>query len=565
MEDTRQNNKRKDLFPQVLPDMQDWPLVRLRKRKKEFIDTVVKATMTRILALCTDADKLEEEIAEAMYLEKNRIKLRPWAVDPKDEKDFWQKIEDALVDLPSKGLSKETQYYKLSLLLEEIVSRYAWEIVGDFRPGVYLFARRLLPHGFATLLNRKQITLPKSIVPRLHLEEKIQFTGYLDELRDLSTKGTIIMVPTHSSNLDSILMGWGIQELGLPAFHYGAGLNLFNVRILGWFMERLGAYKVDRRKKNRIYLETLKAYSTLSIKDGVHALFFPGGTRSRSGSLEDKLKLGLLGTAIDAQRIHIEENPENPKKIFVVPVVINYHFVLEAPTLIRDYLKSSGKEKYYDDRDELSTSYRITKFLLRFFTRSSQIALSFGKPMDVFGHEVDAAGNSISKEGQPIHISGYFMRHGEVVKDEQRESQYTRILAAEIARSYRLNALVFSSHLLAFTAFEMWQRIHRKLDLFEFLRLPETELVLPFNTFRKKIFELQQLLLEREERGELLLPPHMKLPVDDVIRHGLYHLGQFHARRTLKLDKAGNIMTEDLHLLLFYHNRLEGYGLETHI
>lgn len=39
-------------------------------------------------------------------------------------------------------------------------------------------------------------------------------------------------------------------------------------------MNRLGAYRVDRRKKNAIYLEALKVYSTEVIMRGGHSLFF---------------------------------------------------------------------------------------------------------------------------------------------------------------------------------------------------------------------------------------------------------------------------------------------------
>ncbi|MEZ4907100.1 MAG: hypothetical protein R2771_05540 [Saprospiraceae bacterium] len=58
------------------------------------------------------------------------------------------------------------------------------------------------------------------------------------------------MLPTHQSNLDSMLIGYTIDfKLGLPAFAYGAGLNLYNYEIPAYYMSRLGAYKVDRRKK----------------------------------------------------------------------------------------------------------------------------------------------------------------------------------------------------------------------------------------------------------------------------------------------------------------------------
>ncbi|HAC25821.1 MAG TPA: acyltransferase, partial [Cytophagales bacterium] len=104
-------------------------------------------------------------------------------------------------------------------------------------------------------------------------------------------------------------------------------------------------------KKNLIYLETLKTYSTLAIQKGAHTLFFPGGTRSRSGMLEKQLKLGLLSTAIAAQRnLYAQTAPDEPvRKIFIVPVTLNYHFVLEAPELIEEYLHAKGAARYFPE------------------------------------------------------------------------------------------------------------------------------------------------------------------------------------------------------------------------
>lgn len=99
--------------------------------------------------------------------------------------------------------------------------------------------------------------------------------GDIDHVRSLAQKGTLIIVPTHFSNLDSILIGYVLDAVtGLPAFSYGAGLNLYNTGYTAYFMNRLGAYRVDRRKKNKIYLETLKSMSSLSIQRGTNSIFF---------------------------------------------------------------------------------------------------------------------------------------------------------------------------------------------------------------------------------------------------------------------------------------------------
>ena len=119
-------------------------------------------------------------------------------------------------------------------------------------------------------------------------------------LRKLSKDHTLIYTPTHLSNLDSPLVGYALSEIDLPPVIYGAGLNLFSNPVMAFFMSRLGAYTVDRRKKNQLYKDILKDYSTEAIVRGCHSLFYPGGTRSRSGKIESHLKKGLLGTALEA-------------------------------------------------------------------------------------------------------------------------------------------------------------------------------------------------------------------------------------------------------------------------
>jgi glycerol-3-phosphate O-acyltransferase len=552
-------------FPDVIPDIKDWPLYKFTQNKKQIQNEVIQLSMLRIIEISESNGKsLADEIADAIYHEKNRIKLRPWPVDPEDDYDFWNEIQNSLLKIQvNKEEKEEVKRNQLVLLLEKVVTRYVNEITANFRPGYFKFAKRVIPHGFATLLNKKTISLPVSSFKRgLHLDEKVLFTGHIEKIRKLITKGTVILVPTHFSNLDSLLMGWGIQSLGLPTFHYGAGLNLFNIRLFAFFMNRLGAYKVDRRKKNRIYNETLLDYSSKTIQKGVHALFFPGGTRSRNGAIEQKLKLGLLSTVIDAQRMSIRKNPENPNKIFIVPVVINYHFVLEAPSLINDYLKAAGREKYYFEKDELSTSFKIFKSFIKLLTVSSEIGLSYGKPIDVFGHDVDEEGNSLDKDGNKIDIKGYFLTRGKIERDKQRESEYTRLLSQKIIDEYHRSNLVMTSHLVAFVAFELIKKANDRIDLYDVLRLPVDDIEIEYNYFLRETECLRDLILEMRSRGEVDCVPQFELPIEDVVASGLYHVGVYHAKKTLTKNKAGNIITTDLPLLFYYHNRLTGYDFE---
>ena len=556
----------KHRYEPIIPSKEEWPVVKLARERKEFVKKVADLAKERILSLTgNNPDILKEELETTLYREKLRIKQNPWAVDPDDEREFWSDVKAVLLQITSEGNQNKTKRLEAyQEILGKITSRYAEEIASNFKASHYKFTRSVVTYGFSRLLNAARVKGFKSIFSNQYtLQDKIQITGQTDQIRDLATKGTIVMVPTHFSNLDSILIGWIISVLGMPPFIYGAGLNLFNISIFAYFMNALGAYKVDRRKKNLMYLETLKTYSKEAIQFGCHSLFFPGGTRSRSGMIESRLKLGLLSTAIEAQRANFQNGINDVSgKIFIVPVTINYHFVLEAPGLIQDYLSITGQERYYKENDEFSTSYKISKFLVKFFTKGSDISVSVGRAMDVMGNFVDQDGNSLDKRGRIIDTRDYFLSEGKVTVDPQREEEYTHMLGKRIVEEFHKINRVFSSHLVAFVGFELIKSKNSKLDLFDLIRLPEEDIVIPYEEFKTACQMVLDQIFELKKKGLIDTAPHLERSMDEIISHGLDNVGMYHAKRPLIKDKQGNIVTEDMSLLYFYHNRLHGYALE---
>lgn len=559
MQEIKNKKPKNKKFKPILPGTSHWPVVQLSKDRKKFIAEVANQSVEDILAKNPTPALIIEEIESTMFREQLRIKRNPWKVDPDDEHQFWSKIKEDLVELSTNNPTLQ----EAEKLLRKIVERYANEIAGNFRPSRYRLTRAIVKFGFARLLNATRVKKFGALFRNEYtLKDKIQIVGKSKTLRRLTRKGTIVMVPTHYSNLDSVLIGWVIHTLGLPAFIYGAGLNLFNIGIFAYFMNSVGAYKVDRRKKNAIYLETLQVYSRLALQRGAHSLFFPGGTRSRSGKIEKQLKLGLLGTTIEAQRQNYLNDQIEDKKIFIVPVAINYHFVLEAPSLIREFLQKQGQERFYEESDGYSTSYKILKFLMKFFTKGSDISVSIGKPLDVLGNYVDKDGNSIDNHGRIIDTRDYFISNDTISVDEQREKQYTLMLSERIIAEYHRISRIFASHLVAFTAFNMWKEKYSSMDLYSFLRLPEEDLSLDYNEFKEKFIELRDELYQLKKQKKINIAQHMKNEVDDVIKLGLDNVGLYHAKRPLMRNKKGKIITQDLHTLYYYNNRLDGYGLE---
>ncbi len=562
MEVAEKKNKNRKYKP-ILEGIPDWPVYQLSKNRKEFIEEVAQKTFARVKELRPTIKRLTDELEATVYREQQRMKRNRWRVDPPDEPVFWSTIKEELLALA--GKTPEEIERKTDEILYRIAHRYANEIAGNFKPNSYRVTREIVKFWFGRLLNGARVKKFGAIFRREYtLRDKIQVVGKVKQLRHLASTGTVIMVPTHFSNLDSVLIGWVIHSLGLPAFIYGAGLNLFNIKIFAYFMNSLGAYKVDRRKKNLPYLEALKLYSTLAIQKGAHSLFFPGGTRARSGAIEKQLKLGLLSSTIEAQRnLYLESQGSDTsvRKIFIVPVTLNYHFVLEAPDLIDDYLSVKGQDKYLPEQDKYG-SWQLIQFLFKFFTKGSNISVSIGPGLDVLGNYVDQEGNSLDANSRVIDPRDYFISDGRITIDKQREDEYTRMLSQKIVSEYHRINRVFASHLVAFVAFEMWQKKHPKLDLFGLLRLPEEGEVLPYEEFRETCKRVRREIYRLKAEGKVNHATHLKGKIDLVIRHGLENVGIFHLKRPLLLNREGNVITRDFNTLYYYHNRLTGYDLE---
>lgn len=100
------------------------------------------------------------------------------------------------------------------------------------------------------------------------------------------------------------------------------------------------------------------------------------------------------------------------------------------------------------------------------------------------------------------------------------------------------------------------------MDLYSLLRLPEDDIFLVYVEFKEECEQVLKRIYELESEGKLQVAPHLKQGIDAIIDHGLANVGMYHAKRPLVKNDLGNIETQDMTLLYYYHNRLEGYGLE---
>lgn len=505
-------------------------------------------------------------IAKTIYQERIRIKEEPWKVDPPNDSAFWAKMRKSLMEV-KKEQETEASTAVLQKILSQIINRFSEEIVGTFNKKTFLFARKFLTFFFNKLLNTaiwfRKIKSFKSNAFKIH--KRLNLVGETDSMRNLMKKGTVVVVPTHFSNIDSVFIGYAMDAiLGIPSFSFGAGLNLYNSGIAAYYMNRLGAYRVDRRKKNPIYLESLKSMATLSLKRGVNNIFFPGGTRSRSGRIEEKVKMGLIGSVVEAQRSLLQEG--NEEKIFIFPVVLGYPFVLEAKFMIEQHLQKEGKEQYLKIKDQSYSIRTVAKFIWNFFSKTSDITLSIGKPIDVIGNFVDREGKSLDKNGNYINLRDYFKTNDRISFDLQRDSVYTKILSEKIVERFKAENVVLSSDLIAYIGFQILKLENPGLDLYSLLRLPTEDFSFSTDKMQTVLKQLKPALFELERKSLIKLSAEIKWENDMLLKDGISKMGSYHPQQPLMIDKNYKlIISQDFKLLYYYHNKLSGYDLEQFI
>jgi glycerol-3-phosphate O-acyltransferase len=437
--------------------------VRLNVEQADIVAEVVENSVERLRREASRGGyaALEYVLNEAAFLEIRRLERAPAAAADRERLPAWKALAARL------GRMSEPEKLEQARVL---VREYAHDVSGRFDERIFRFVTGVLPAVLGVVLSPQ--SLGRTWTGMSDLARRFRVEGPLDRLWRCARRGTLVVAPTHSSNLDSAALGWSLHVSGLPPVVYGAGKNLFSNKFIGFFLRNLGAYRVDRRLAHALYKDVLKTYSTVLLRRGFHSLFFPGGTRSRSGAVESRLKLGLLSTPLAAYQDHLAAG-EPDRRLYVVPVTINYSITLEAETLIDDHLAEEGKQRYIIDDDEFSRVRPLFGFLRRVLSLDGSLFIRYGSPLDPFGNAVDDDGESVDPNGRRIDPARYVSRPGgRPEPDPQRDAEYTRGLGEELVRAYRRLSVVMPTWIVARVLFDRVAGEDGARDIYRFLRDP---------------------------------------------------------------------------------------------
>ncbi len=433
-------------------------------------------------------------------------------------------------------------------LARELVECYLGEIAGRFDVGFYRGVTRVLPALLSLVLGESASVEGPALAQRLDIR------GDVERLQRLEQFGTLVIVPTHVSNLDSALLGYAVYRMGLQPVLYGAGLNLFSNPVVGFFLAHLGAYSVDRQQGDPLYRETLKAYTVAALRAGQSILFFPAGTRSRSGVVEQRLKLGLLGCSIAAWREGFENGARRPR-IFIVPVTLSYPLVLEAQMLVEQHLSRVRGDRHLVTRDESMLWQRWLAFVRGLSAPALRIHLTIGEPLDPLANRLDGCGRSIDPQGRPIDPTGYFRVAGRFTTDRARDEEYTRHLGRALSDRYRRDTVVTRTTLVAgaLCAAAAEQR-PRRMPLVAWLDAgwPALSVSMVVARLSQGLRALRERVRDGAVRadGVILDAPPEKLLQQALAAFAVYH------REPVAERRADRIVVHAPKLIYYYRNRL---------
>ncbi|EEY56496.1 fatty acyl-CoA reductase, putative [Phytophthora infestans T30-4] len=212
----------------------------------------------------------------------------------------------------------------------------------------------------------------RNMYDQIHVDE----TG-LTRIRELlaERRGSVVLVPTHRSYVDFLLMSYVFFAYNIPVPYVAAGEDFLHMGSLSKLLRESGAYFIRRSfSDDPLYSAVFRAYTQYLVSRGHTIEFFIEGSRSRSGK-QLHPKFGILNTVVDCYL------SEKVKNLYIVPVTIDYEKPLEV-LLHQNELLGEGKI-----RESISALFKAMPIVRKKF---GSISVKFGVPLDVKQH-VDAA------------------------------------------------------------------------------------------------------------------------------------------------------------------------------
>lgn len=253
------------------------------------------------------------------------------------------------------------------------------------------------------------------------------------------SKYPTMVVSSHRSHMDYILIGIELDKAGMKNLRFAAGDNLTNMPYVGKVFRSWGAFSVYRAQAmKRSYISKLSQQVVGMLEDGDNIIVFPEGGRSYKGNMMD-IKGGIIAANIFAQH----SSPGNTYNFLPIaisyerlPEILYFNMLKKGKALLKDKPGIIGRligNFYYFGAD----LFAFAKFLSapKFKRKYGHVYIDIGKPIAVSDiTDVQKNFNSSMKSEFAAH------------KVALQESSIR--IKSEIAKLYRLLPMHFVAKVL---------------------------------------------------------------------------------------------------------------------
>jgi len=185
----------------------------------------------------------------------------------------------------------------------------------------------------------------------------------IERVRDAARTGNLVLVPSHKSHIDYLVLSdvFYANALSTPLIAAGENLGFWPI---GPILRRGGAFFIKRSfKGKKLYTALVDAYIRKVMVEGFTLELFVEGGRSRTGKLLPP-KLGLLSMIIDAA-LELRQRPT-----YFVPISVGYERIVEERSYVHEL---GGGEKTKENVGSLLNSSKILR------SRYGRLYIQFGE------------------------------------------------------------------------------------------------------------------------------------------------------------------------------------------
>ncbi|MET0728225.1 MAG: glycerol-3-phosphate 1-O-acyltransferase [Acidimicrobiales bacterium] len=191
--------------------------------------------------------------------------------------------------------------------------------------------------------------------------------GQVARLREAAAQHPLVFLPSHKSNLDTLVLNVALHDNGLPRTHVFGGINM-SFGPMGAVFRRAGTVFIRRDTRgNPVYTFALREYIAYLIEKRFSLQFYMEGGRSRTGKLLPP-RMGLLAYVADAYRQGRSDD------VVLVPVSIAYDQLQEVGEYARE---SKGASKTAENVGWAIRTFREAR------GRYGKIYVRFGEPLSL--------------------------------------------------------------------------------------------------------------------------------------------------------------------------------------